>query len=60
MAGEYHPPPGLWSSPNEIQMDLGRAFEGNINVALSAVADDGLLDASRTFAIDAEGSVTPQ
>jgi hypothetical protein len=49
--------PGYWSPAGPVQMDLGRAFEGDLQVTVSAVADDGSLDVAKTFVIDERGRV---
>ena len=50
--------PGLWRPAGEVQMNLGRAIEGDLQVTVAAVADDGSLDEAATFSVDPRGSVT--
>lgn len=52
--------PGLWAAAAPMQVDLGRAVEGDVQVTVSAVAGDGSLDASGTFIVDERGRVTAQ
>ncbi|MEA3401163.1 MAG: hypothetical protein U9R79_07980 [Armatimonadota bacterium] len=49
--------PGLWAPAGEMQMDLGRAFEGDLQITVSAVAGGGSLNASATFAVDEQGRI---
>lgn len=50
---------GLWTPGGEIQMDLGRAFEGDLEVVVTALAGDGSLDIAGTFRVDERGRVNP-